>query len=73
MIKMADGTWSGKIHVQAKDVDMVEAMFRKLHGSAIELGGMSHLLEVSSDLAKRLPKKRAVSSVVARSWSSGGH
>ena len=52
MIKSTAGHWTGRIQVQAKAVADIQNMMAKIHGSAIEVDGLSHTVEISSDFVK---------------------
>ena len=52
LMQNAEGTWAGRIQIQAKDVSSIQAIFAKLQGPAVAIDGGSHTIEVLSDFIK---------------------
>ena len=52
LVQSAEGKRTGKVHFQAKNKAAIEAVFAKIHGSAVEVDGMSHTIEIFSDFVK---------------------
>ena len=52
LIQSTDGNWIGKLIFEAKDQVDIRKVFAKIYGSAVEIDGMSHTIEVSSDFLK---------------------
>ena len=52
----ADGQWTGRLQFQARSTEAIQLAHRKLHGTAIEIDGSSHMIEIKSDFVRN-PKE----------------
>ena len=52
MLTNAGGKWCGRVQIQVKDQAAIQDVFKKIHASAVEVDGSSHVIEVLSDFVK---------------------
>ena len=52
LVSSADGQWTGKIQFQARSTQAIQLAYTKLQGTAIEIDGRSHMVEINSDFVR---------------------
>ncbi len=45
----SEGKWTGKIKIQTNKEEEIDALFKLVHGTSVDIDGTHHLLEIISD------------------------